>query len=55
MIQPMATMLFSTTPEPGEDGLFSAYTDEKDNWPVDQVMADEPFIANTVKSPNHPW
>jgi S-DNA-T family DNA segregation ATPase FtsK/SpoIIIE len=34
-----------------EDGLFGAYTDEKDNWPSDQVLPDEPVVARVPEPP----
>lgn len=47
--KPMGNDAILDTPESGEDGLFTAYTDEKDNWPADQVIHEEPLTANDVK------
>ena len=50
--KPMGNDNILDTPEAEEDdGLFTAYTDEKDNWPSDQVLPDEPVVAKVPEPP----
>ncbi len=50
--KPMGNDNILDTPEAEEeDGLFSAYTDEKDNWPSDQVLPEEPVVARVPEPP----